>query len=68
MAEQSIGGIWTKNTNGKTWLSGQIEIEGVKHGFVAFTNDYKEQGDNKPDYRILPAKKKEQVSDESCPF
>ena len=63
MAERNIGGIWSKKSQkGEEYLSGSIEIEGVKHRFVAFKNKYK-KSDNHPDYTIMPAneyKKNEQ--------
>jgi hypothetical protein len=59
MADKNIGGLWEKRGGKGTWFSGNIEIDGVKHYFVAFRNDFKKEGDNAPDYRILPPKPKE---------
>ena len=56
---KSIGGLWKKEKNGHEYLSGQIEIDGVKHNFVCFKNSFKKDGDNKPDYYI-PAPREEQ--------
>lgn len=53
---RNAGGIWKKEKNGKEYLSISIEIGGVKKSFVAFKNDYKQAGDNKPDYSIMPPK------------
>ena len=55
MAEKNIGGIWKKvSKNGLEFMSGQIEIAGVKHNFVVFPNNHK-VNPNAPDYTILPA-------------
>ena len=51
---KSIGGIWKKEKNGNEYLSISIEIDGKKINTVAFKNDYKEAGDNKPDFSIMP--------------
>lgn len=73
--EKSIGGLWVKTSkNGSKFMSGQIEIDGQKHNFVVFKNTYKEEGDNKPDYKIMAAIKKDEGYDtpskesDGCPF
>jgi uncharacterized protein (DUF736 family) len=52
--QQSIGAFWEKRGAKGLYLSGQIEIGGVKHAIVAFKNTYKTK-DNHPDWRILPS-------------
>ena len=53
--KKNIGGLWLKTSEkGNKFMSGSIEIEGVKHKFVVFKNKYK-QGDTHPDYVILPS-------------
>lgn len=48
-----VGALWkSKTKNGEPMLSLQIEIDGVKHKFVAFKNKFKEE-DKHPDYKIL---------------
>lgn len=51
-----VGAIWIKSGNYGDYLSISVEINGVKHNFAAFPNKYKQDGDNKPAYRI-PAPK-----------
>jgi len=51
-----IGAIWIKSGNYGDYLSISVEINGTKHSFAAFPNKYKQEGDNKPSYRI-PAPK-----------
>lgn len=56
MAEKNIGGIWEKvSKKGTKFLSGSIEIDGVKHRFTAFRNQYRKADNNQPDYNIFPA-------------
>ena len=53
--KKNIGGLWLKTSEkGNKFMSGSIEIEGVKHKFVVFKNKYK-QGDTHPDYVIFPS-------------
>jgi uncharacterized protein (DUF736 family) len=50
------GAIWIKQ--GKIeYLSISLEIDGVKHGFVAFPN-LKRSSENAPNYRVLKSKPK----------
>ena len=59
MAEKNIGGLWLKTGKaGKKFMTGRIEIDGIKHKFVVFKNKYKQQ-DNHPDYKIFPARDNE---------
>lgn len=54
--DKSIGAIWQKQSAYGTYLSISIEIDGVKHSYTAFANQYKEK-DSQPDYRIMPPKR-----------
>ena len=58
-----IGAIWIKESSYGNYLSISVEINGVKHNFAAFPNQYKEPGDKKPDYRI-PAPKQTMTFEE----
>lgn len=61
--KKSVGGIWQKNSGkGLPYLSLTVEIDGVKHNFVAFKND---KGDNekRPDYSVFP-----RIEQNSVPF
>jgi hypothetical protein len=53
---QSIGALWKRKqkSDGKTYLSGQIELKGEVVKFVAFTNSFKEE-DKHPDFKIYIA-------------
>ena len=54
---RAIGSLWRhKTSQGKAYLSGELEIDGTKHKVVVFKNDYKEQ-EKHPDYRIYPQKR-----------
>ena len=58
---ESIGGLWLKESHkGTKFMSGEIEINGVKHSVVVFKND---KGDNerRPDYRIYPSRPKSET-------
>ena len=51
--QKAIGGIWYSSKR-FGMLSMTIEIDGVKHQFVAFKNDF-QKGDQ-PDFRIFKRK------------
>lgn len=52
----NIGGCWIKTSKaGNKFMSGTIEIEGVRHQFVVFKNKHKKEGSNHPDYVIFPS-------------
>ena len=51
-----IGAVWIKQGNYGDYLSISLEIEGVKHSFVAYPNKFYEVGSNKPQYNIQPPK------------
>lgn len=53
---KDIGAVWVKSGQYGNYLSISVEINGVKHNFTAFANKYKEQGDKKPDFKIMPPK------------
>lgn len=54
--ERSIGGLWKKETPKARFLSGNIEINGVKHSIVVFANRNKK--DKQPDFQIFLSKPK----------
>jgi uncharacterized protein (DUF736 family) len=49
-----LGALWVKTGNKGDYMTGTIN--GVK--VVVFPNTYKEEGDNKPDWRVLKSKPK----------
>lgn len=47
---KDIGGVWVRETKtGVTYMT--LQLEGAS--YVAFKNKYKEEGSNRPDYRIF---------------
>jgi len=51
---KSIGALWKRKAqSGRPYLSGLVELDGQKHRIVVFSNTYKEENGNQPDYRIL---------------
>jgi hypothetical protein len=50
--EREMGAFWKKNGGKGTFLAGKITIDGKEHKVVVYKNTFKEEGDNKPDYRI----------------
>ncbi len=60
----SIGGIWEKQGQYGEYLSISLELNGVKHSFVAYSNKYKQQGDNKPSFNIQAPKPKTEINSE----
>lgn len=61
---KSPGAIWRKQGQKGEWLSISIELDGVKHSFVAFPNQ-KKKSDSSPDYWIQAPRDKK---DGSVPF
>lgn len=58
--EQSIGGLWQKeDREGGTYLSGEIRVGGETVRVVVFRNGRKQPGEKTPDWRIFPARKRE---------
>jgi len=55
---RSVGGIWERTSkSNEKYFSIQIEFEGQKYNFVAFTNNFSTEHANAPDYRIYAAQK-----------
>lgn len=47
-----IGAVWLRDAkSGMKYMSGQLELDGVKHNITIFKN--KKQQDNHPDYQIF---------------
>ena len=54
---KDCGAIWVLTAkNGKKYLSMTIEVDGIKHQFVAFNNH--KSKDTHPDYRVFPSETK----------
>jgi len=49
--KQSIGALWSKQGRNGDYLSGNVEINGVKHNIICFINGFKELPKH-PDYQI----------------
>lgn len=68
--KNNAGALWLQTSKqGKKFMSGVVEIEGVKTKIVVFKNDHKAD-DKHPDYKIyLSEERKEQVDDDgTSPF
>jgi len=60
--ERSIGGLWLKQSKaGNTFMTGEVEIDGVTHPIVVFKNN-KGENPRRPDYRIFPSRPKDETS------
>jgi len=57
------GAIWVKQGNYGDYLSISLEIDGVKHSYVAYANKFYEQGSNKPQWNIQPPKSQSKPSE-----
>lgn len=67
---EKLGALWVKTGKNGKFMSGVVEIDGVKTNIVVFKNDHKEN-EKHPDYKIyLSEGRKEQVDngDEDSPF
>lgn len=60
--QKDVGAIWVKSGQYGEYLSISLEIDGKKLSFVAYPNKFKEQGDNKPSYRIPAPKLPQEAS------
>ena len=76
MAEDSIGALWKKTGQKGEYMTGEVEVNGVKQRIVVFKNSYKEKK-TQPDYRIRERKprgdkpqpkQEEKDFDEDIPF
>jgi hypothetical protein len=53
-----IGALWEKDSARGPYMSGEVEIDGVKTRLVVFRNSYKEK-DTQPDWNIMKSKPRE---------
>ena len=61
----SIGALWSRNKkDGDEYLSGVINGENV----VCWRNNYKQAGENSPDWRIYKSRKAEPGKSNDVPF
>lgn len=68
--QKDSGALWRRQGQFAEYLSGVIEINGVKHGFKAFSNKYKKT-EKQPDFKIFLDQPREQqrvTEDESIGF
>jgi uncharacterized protein (DUF736 family) len=58
--QDELGALWLKTSGaGMKFMGGKITIGDRTEEVVVFKNQYKEQGDNKPDYRVYRSKPRE---------
>jgi len=55
---KDIGALWQKTSTKGSYLSGYIEVDGVKKNIVCFINTYKSEQKH-PDYKIYPSEPRE---------
>lgn len=68
MKENEIGALWSKESKaGQKYLSGVVEVNGVKQKIVIFKNNYKQE-DKHPDYRILKSEPRGQQPETPMQF
>lgn len=53
-----VGACWKKDSDKGIMWSGKITVNGTTMDVVLFPNDYKQEGDNKPDIRMFQARPK----------
>lgn len=63
--EKDIGALWIKDGKAGKFMSGKIMVEGVDVSIVVFRNTHKEEGSNKPDYRIYKQRPRDGSSEPS---
>ena len=60
MKENEIGALWlNESKSGSKYMSGVVEVNGVKQKIIVFKNNYKQE-EKHPDYRILKSEPKQQ--------
>jgi uncharacterized protein (DUF736 family) len=58
--EKPIGALWIKTSSkGTEFLTGNVEIDGVKTEIVVFKND-KGENEKRPDYKIYKSRPKDE--------
>ena len=64
-----IGALWEREAkSGDMYMSGLIEIAGVKHPIVCFRNSFHEEGDNKPTWRVLKSRPRDSDGSDDIGF
>lgn len=57
--ETELGALWRKEGPSGPFMTGSVQVEGVKVDIVVFPNGFKEK-DNQPDFRILKSRPREE--------
>ena len=47
-----IGALWIKEGKGQKFMSGYVEVDGEKKRVIVYSNKYKDQNPNSPDFRM----------------
>ena len=47
-----IGALWIKEGKGQKFMSGYVEVGGEKKRVIVYSNKYKDQNPNSPDFRM----------------
>jgi uncharacterized protein (DUF736 family) len=63
--EDKLGALWQKSSDRGDYFSGQIEINGVKHDIVIFSNGYKEE-EKHPDWIIYKSQPRQAQSQQGA--
>lgn len=56
-----IGALWSRSGTKGMYMTGNVQINGVVHEIVCFTNDRK-KNEKQPDWRILKSRPKGEKS------
>ncbi len=66
---KQAGGLWSKRNHKGEYLSGHIEIEGIRYQITVFPNSFKQStADKKPDYNISIAVDQAEPEPSETPF
>jgi hypothetical protein len=66
---QPAGGLWKKRNHKGEYLSGYVEIDGVRHSITVFPNSFKEStADRKPDFNVSIAVEQTEPEPAEQPF
>ena len=64
--QDKIGALWIKQSRGGAeFMSGEVEVDGVKHRVTVFRNSYKTDANRQPDYHVFKEQPRAEAASQS---